>query len=192
MGASGGGEGRAFCGAPLAGMCARRRSHFLSLRRKKVTKERATPLSASLRCATGNLRCSRPAGSCSNSPSAQTVASPCPLAAALLGASRRVRVKSQKPEHPAASSQQTRHASHSSDPWFCPFPLWGKAGMGADGASTTTKPHQTLHTSLFHPTRQCLRHCQLPQNATATLVGCNPHPPPFQCSALRLQQRQAW
>ena len=30
-----------------AGMCARRRSNFLSLRRKKVTKERATPLSAS-------------------------------------------------------------------------------------------------------------------------------------------------
>ena len=34
-------------------MCARRRSNFLSLRRKKVTKERATPLSASLRFATG-------------------------------------------------------------------------------------------------------------------------------------------
>ena len=35
-----------------AGMCARRRSHFRSLRRKKVTKERATPLlvSPSLRC----------------------------------------------------------------------------------------------------------------------------------------------
>ena len=48
-------------------MCARRRSNFLSLRRKKVTKERATPLSASLRCASGNLRCSRPAGSRSNS-----------------------------------------------------------------------------------------------------------------------------
>ena len=41
-----------------AGMCARRRSNFLSLRRKKVTKERATLLCVSLRCATGNLRCS--------------------------------------------------------------------------------------------------------------------------------------
>ena len=43
-----------------AGMCARRRSNFLSLRRKKVTKERATLLSAtpSLRCgATWVLRC---------------------------------------------------------------------------------------------------------------------------------------
>ena len=48
-------------------MCARRRSNFLSRRRKKVTKERATPLSASLRFASGNLRCSRPAGSRSNS-----------------------------------------------------------------------------------------------------------------------------
>ncbi len=38
-------------GVPLpragAGMCARRRSNFLSRRRKKVTKERATPLSVS-------------------------------------------------------------------------------------------------------------------------------------------------
>ena len=36
-----------------AGMCARRRSNFLSLRRKKVTKERATPSLRPLRCATG-------------------------------------------------------------------------------------------------------------------------------------------
>ncbi len=40
-----------------AGVCARRRSNFLSLRRKKVTKERATLQSASLRFAAGNLRC---------------------------------------------------------------------------------------------------------------------------------------
>ena len=37
---------------------ARHASNFLSLRRKKVTKERATLLRASLRFATGNLRCS--------------------------------------------------------------------------------------------------------------------------------------
>ena len=36
---------------------ARRASNFLSLRRKKVTKERATLQSASLRFAAGNLRC---------------------------------------------------------------------------------------------------------------------------------------
>ena len=44
--------------ALLAGMCARRRSHFLLFRQKKVTKEKATPLAASLRFAAGNLRCS--------------------------------------------------------------------------------------------------------------------------------------
>ena len=37
---------------------ARQASNFLSRRRKKVTKERATLLRASLRCATGDLRCS--------------------------------------------------------------------------------------------------------------------------------------
>ena len=48
-------------------MCARRRSNFLLLRQKKVTKEKATLHAASLRFASGNLRCSRPAGSRSNS-----------------------------------------------------------------------------------------------------------------------------
>ena len=41
-----------------AGVCARRRSNFLSSRRKKVTKERATLHAASLRFAAGNLWCS--------------------------------------------------------------------------------------------------------------------------------------
>ena len=50
-----------------AGVCARRRSGFLLLRQKKVTKEKATLHAASLRFAAGNLRCSRPAGSRSNS-----------------------------------------------------------------------------------------------------------------------------
>ena len=63
--------GGLFCFMPVfgagAGECARRRSNFLLLRQKKVTKEKATPLSASLRFASGNLRCSRPAGSRSNS-----------------------------------------------------------------------------------------------------------------------------
>ena len=63
--------GGLFCFMPLrgagAGECARRRSNFLLLRQKKVSKEKATPLSASLRFASGNLRCSRPAGSRSNS-----------------------------------------------------------------------------------------------------------------------------
>ncbi|TAJ60584.1 MAG: hypothetical protein EPO53_25925, partial [Variovorax sp.] len=40
-----------------AGNSARRRTYFLLLRQKKVGKEKATPLSATLRFATGNLRC---------------------------------------------------------------------------------------------------------------------------------------
>ena len=68
-------------------MCARRRSHFLLSRQEKVTKEKATPLSASLRFATGNLRCSRLAGS-AQTRFAQTCAALFPPAAALLGAHR--------------------------------------------------------------------------------------------------------
>ena len=52
--------------ALLAGMCARRRT-FFSCVAKKRRQKKATPLSASLRFASGNLRCSRPAGSRSNS-----------------------------------------------------------------------------------------------------------------------------
>ena len=68
-------------------MCARRRSHFLLSRQEKVTKEKATPLSASLRFAAGNLRCSRLAGS-AQTRFAQTCAALFPPAAALLGAYR--------------------------------------------------------------------------------------------------------
>ena len=53
-----------------AGVCARRRSGFLLRRQKKVTKEKATLHAASphaLAGVRGNLRCSRPAGSRSNS-----------------------------------------------------------------------------------------------------------------------------
>ena len=62
---------RWFDGVPVlsaeAGVCARRRSNFLLRRQEKVTKEKATLHAASLRFAAGNLRCSRPAGSRSNS-----------------------------------------------------------------------------------------------------------------------------
>lgn len=51
---------------PSAGMCPRRGT-FFSCVAKKRTQKKATPLSASLRFASGNLRCSRPAGSRSNS-----------------------------------------------------------------------------------------------------------------------------
>ncbi|PIF89210.1 hypothetical protein CLU86_0077 [Acidovorax sp. 62] len=49
-----------------AGMCPRRGT-FFSCVAKKRRQKKATPLSASLRFASGNLRCSRPAGSRSNS-----------------------------------------------------------------------------------------------------------------------------
>ena len=65
-----------------------RATYFLLLRQKNVSKEKATLLSATLRCATGNLRCSRFAGS-RRTRFAQTAASPCPRNAALLGAARR-------------------------------------------------------------------------------------------------------
>ena len=51
---------------PSAGMCPRRGT-FFSCVAKKRRQKKATPLSASLRFASGNLRCSRPAGSRSNS-----------------------------------------------------------------------------------------------------------------------------
>ncbi len=51
----------------VAGISPRLATHFLSLRRKKVSKERATPLSATLRFATGNLRCGLGTGNRSNS-----------------------------------------------------------------------------------------------------------------------------
>jgi hypothetical protein len=46
-----------------AGASSRQPSHFLLLRQKKVTKEKATPVAATLRFAAGNLRCSLFAGS---------------------------------------------------------------------------------------------------------------------------------
>ena len=64
----------------------------------KVSKRKATLLSATLRCATGTLRCSVQPGSRSNSPAAQTIASPDPSGLPLLGAARRgVETKYQQP-----------------------------------------------------------------------------------------------
>jgi hypothetical protein len=51
----------------VAGMCARLRTHFSLLRQRKVSKRKATPLSATLRFATGNLSCDGWAGNRSNS-----------------------------------------------------------------------------------------------------------------------------
>ena len=76
--------------------------HFSLLRQRKVSKRKATLLFASLRFATGNLRCSVQPGSRSNSPAAQTIAVPDPSGLPLLGADRRdfcsrnrIRIRSQ-------------------------------------------------------------------------------------------------
>ena len=77
-------------GLPISRVSPRRATYFLLRRQEKVSKEKATRWSGTLRFAAGNLRCSPKAGSRSNSPSAQTIASPDPLLPALLGPARRV------------------------------------------------------------------------------------------------------
>ena len=66
----------------------RRATYFSLLRQRNVGKRKATPLSATLRCAAGYLRCSGFAGS-RRTRFAQTAASPDPRNPALLGAYRR-------------------------------------------------------------------------------------------------------
>ena len=89
--------GGLFCFMPVfgagAGECARRRSNFLLLRHrmagpKKVTKEKATPLSASPALRYGATCGARVQRGLARTRFAQTIASPDPLAAALLGAYR--------------------------------------------------------------------------------------------------------
>src|SRR5215207_2783434 len=67
---------------------ARHATHFLLLRQKKVSKEKATLVPASLRCAAGNLRCSVQTGS-KTTRFARTSFCPDPSGPPLLGASTR-------------------------------------------------------------------------------------------------------
>ena len=64
-----------------AGMCARQRSHFRSLRRKKVTKERATPLSVSPSLRFGATCGARRKAGSAQTRFAQTARGPDPLCA---------------------------------------------------------------------------------------------------------------
>jgi hypothetical protein len=118
-------------GVPGPGV-ARQLVTFFCFAKRKVTKEKATLLSASLRFATGNLRCSVKTGSGTNSPAAQTSAGPDPFCLPLLGAYRR-----------ALGSDSD------SDSETCSFPRWGKAGMGASGgqmpAAQLFKPLEVLN-----------------------------------------------
>jgi hypothetical protein len=70
---------------------ARQPIYFLLLRQKKVAQEKATRVRVSLRCATGNLRCSRRAGNLQTRLSPQTCSLLNPPAAALLGTRTRER-----------------------------------------------------------------------------------------------------
>ena len=61
-------------------MCARRRTYFLSLRRKKVGKERASRIRRPALCA-GTLRCSGPAGGSETRPAGSDIFASFPAAA---------------------------------------------------------------------------------------------------------------
>ncbi len=138
-------------GAPFAdtpGRDSPRRARHFSLspvhtsRQRKVPQRKATRLAASLRCAAGNLRCSRPAGSRSNSrfASAQTVASPCPLAALLLGADRRV-AEARKPK-PQNQKPETRTANHRTARQANAALNWGHSGTAP--APETATPSRCI------------------------------------------------
>ena len=75
---------------PGAALSPRRATYFSLSRQRNLRKRKATLVSASLRFAAGNLRCSLQAGSCTNSPAAQTSTRPDPPEAPLLGAFTRV------------------------------------------------------------------------------------------------------
>ena len=106
------------------------------LRQKKVSKEKATLLSATLRCATGTLRCSVQPGSRSNSPSAQTIASPDPAGPPLLGADRRGWERIQTANTNSQTPQNALCAFCSPIPIsFAPNPSWlGRAAQMEAGS----------------------------------------------------------
>ena len=94
----------------------RRATHFLLLRQKKVSKEKATPLRVTPCFARGNLRCSRFAGS-ARTRFAQTAGSPDPRNAPLLGTRRggggqpllrSATANTKQPEQPEQPEQPTQ------------------------------------------------------------------------------------
>ena len=105
----------------------RRATYFLLLRQKKVGKEKATLLSASLRFATGNLRCSAQEG-VRRTRFAQTAAALIPPAPALLGTARRER-----------SAPSLRSAFEQPARAFASLGLGGGGGSAIDGVSGTNR-----------------------------------------------------
>jgi hypothetical protein len=93
---------------------ARRPTDFLLLRQKKVSKEKATLLSATLRFATGNLRCSAPVG-VRRTRFAQTAAALIPPAPSTAGAYRRAFGRAIAALGRAKPTANTNHPSHPND-----------------------------------------------------------------------------
>jgi hypothetical protein len=92
----------------------RRATDFLLLRQKKVSKEKATLLSATLRFATGNLRCSAPVG-VRRTRFAQTAAALIPPAPSTAGAYRRAFGRAIAALGRAKPTANTNHPSHPND-----------------------------------------------------------------------------
>ena len=123
----------------------RRATYFSLLRQRNVGKRKATPLSATLRCATGNLRWRASAGVWLNSPSAQTTPALIPPPPTIAGASRRGWVpgtntaiaslgNSQRPQCAASrDGSQRSDASRYPDPAFPPLAAPRSAGFGGSG-----------------------------------------------------------
>ncbi|RFO98372.1 hypothetical protein DIC66_00245 [Rhodoferax lacus] len=115
---------------------ARRPSSFLLLRQKKRTKEKATRVRVSLRCATGNLRCSQQAGWPQTRLSPQTSGPLFPPAAALLGTRTRAWGSNTKPK-PNTKTEDTR-AGADADASGSPIPtaieaVPSSAALGGSG-----------------------------------------------------------
>jgi hypothetical protein len=109
----------------------RRATYFSLLRQRKVGKRKATLLSASLRCATGNLRCSTTAG-VRRTRFAQTAAALIPPTSALLGAARRELETERAIAALGANSTAARRrcgvGRAKQRPVLSPLPLWLRRG----------------------------------------------------------------
>jgi hypothetical protein len=138
---------------------ARRPPHFLLLRQEKVSKEKATRVRVSLRCAKGNLRCSRRAGNLQTRLAPQTCSLLHPPAAALLG----TRTRDGRGTSPRFASVCVSREAFS-------------ASASATATATTTQLASTQSTALSQASGSSLpsRWCEAPAAAPRSLP---PRPP---------------
>ena len=133
----------------------RRATYFSLLRHRGVGKRKATPLSATLRCATGNLRWRASAGVWLNSPSAQTTPALIPPPPTIAGASRRGwgpippslrSANANSPYRRCAASRdgsQRSDASRTPDPSPPPLDAPRSGGFGGSGLALS-EPQASL------------------------------------------------